>query len=163
LVGADLIVLTKSDLVEPERTVSVTQWLAGVSQAPVIDAPNGEVSSDVVLGAQIASATAPNPAVLEAADHRYERWAWRPIGPVDPSSLDAFLAELPHGLLRLKGVVEVSTEAGVVARLVHVVGTTISSTVIADVGFVGLEAIGIRGVFDVARIEQSALKYLLPA
>lgn len=163
LAGADLLLITKADLVASERVDDVARWLAEISDAPAIVASLGTVDTDVVLGARTLAATATMRATPRPADHRYERWAWSQTGMVEPGSLDAFLADLPTGLLRLKGVVEVRRDEGTTAMLVQVVGTTISSTEVADVGLLGLEAIGVRGLFDPLRIEQSAVRYLRPA
>jgi G3E family GTPase len=163
LAGADLVIVTKSDLVGPETVDRVVQWLGGVSRAPLLEASRGDVDPDVVLGARVAGASVPARTSSGSADHLYERWAWNQSGPVTQSSLDAFLRELPPGLLRLKGVIELQIETGLAATLVQVVGRTVSLTAIAEAGFAGVEAIGIRGVFDRERIERSALQYLRPA
>jgi len=158
LTGADLLVVTKSDLVGPEATARVTEWLREMSDAPVVDAPHGAIDSDVVLGATVIGATSTH--ARPQADDRYERWAWTPNAPVDRSVLDAFLSELPAGLLRLKGVVDVVSGDGASPVSVQVVGRSIDVRSIAASEATGIEAIGVRGVFDALRIEQSAVKYL---
>ena len=163
LAGADLLLLTKSDLVRPESAQQVRRWLGTMSEAPVLDAPLGAIDADVVLGVRTVAASAREGRRAAPADLRYERWAWRQSDPVAARSLDAFIAELPPGLLRLKGVVDVHEGDTRTTRLVQVVGTAVSSTEVADMGFFGLEAIGIRDVFDAVRIEQSAVQYLRPA
>ena len=163
LAGADLVILSRSDLVRPGTIEHVMQWLDSVTDAPVIDAPLGDVDTDVVLGARVTSSSRMSRSSPSSADDRYERWAWNARGPVAQRSLDAFLRELPPGLLRLKGVVEVRSGDSTKATLVQVVGTTVSQTAVADMGFTGVEAIGVRDVFDPVRIEQSALKYLRSA
>ena len=163
LAGADLVIVTKSDLVEPESLERLVQWLGGVSEAPLIIAPRGEIAADVVLGARVTSATHTKRVSASVADHPYVRWSWSQSGPVTRQSLDAFVADLPPGLLRLKGVVEVRGEKGSAATLLQVVGATVSLSVVTDLGFTGLEAIGVRDVFDPVRIEQSAVKYLQPS
>lgn len=160
---ADLLVVTKPDVVGPGDIERVVQWLTGMSTAPHVVAANGEVDIDVVLGARLttpAQATSPSPST--AAD-LYERWSWNPVGPVSRESLAEFL-EAPHpGLLRLKGVIEVRTETGTAMTLVQVVGPTSDVGPAGDVAPTGLEAIGIRGVFDASLIDESALQYLRPA
>ena len=160
LAGADLLLITKTDLVRPETVEQVAQWLDTVSDAPVIDARSGQVDADVVLGAQVTSAPQASRSPLTSANDRYERWAWNLSWPVAQGSLDAFLSELPPGLLRLKGVVEVRNGDGTTAMLLQVVGTTVSLTAVPDVGFTGIEAIGVRDLFEPTRMERSALKYL---
>lgn len=164
LAGADLVIVTKSDLVGAAATERVTRWLAGESDAPIIEAPNADIASDVVLGVSVMNSTATSstaPSVV--VDERYVRWAWTPAGPIDRSALDAFLADLPSGLLRLKGVIEIRTEDATTAVLIQVVGSSIQLTTFASSDVGGVEAIGVRGVFDAVQIEQSAVKYLRPA
>lgn len=162
LAGADLLVVTKSDVVGADATSRVVEWLGQVSDAPVIDAPNGAVGSDVVLGAAVTGTT--RSSASPPADERYERWAWTPSGPVDRAALDAFLSELPTGMLRLKGVIDVRPVEGapsaVVRVVVQVVGGAIDVRPFDASGATGVEAIGIRGVFDIVRIERSAVEYL---
>lgn len=164
LAGADLVIVTKSDLVGAAATERVMRWLAGESDAPIIEAPNADIASDVVLGISMMNSTATSsrePSVV--VDERYVRWAWTPAGPIDRSALDAFLAELPSGLLRLKGVIEIRAEDATTAVLVQVVGSSIQLTTLASSDVDGVEAIGVRGVFDAVQIERSAVKYLRPA
>lgn len=162
LVGADLVILTKSDLVDMLATERVQQWLTGVTKAPVLAAPMGAIDIDIVLGTRSADTAAQSREVPAAADDLYVRWTWRQSGPVTRRSLDAFVADLPPGLLRLKGVVEVRSDDGTVTTMVQVVGSAISTNEVEDVGLRGIEAIGIRDLFDPGRIERSALKYLQP-
>lgn len=163
LAGADLLIVTKSDLVSSDTLEHVVQWLETVTRAPVVDGQGGAIGTDVVLGASTTTTPQRVRGRSTSADERYERWAWTPVGPVARQALDAFLADLPPGLLRLKGVVNVDIGIGSTATLVQVVGNAISLSVVADLGSMGLEAVGVRGVFDPARIEASALKYLRPA
>ncbi len=160
LKGADLLILTKVELVTPEAQVETKEWLERVSEAPVIVVSNGEISSDVVLGAQLSDRERSPLDVSEAADERYERWEWRMTESIQRCSLEAFLAELPAGLLRLKGIVPVPGDDGIETLLVQVVGASISLTLVENVGVHGLEAIGVRNVFDHLRMDRSAVKYL---
>ena len=162
LEGADLVILTKSDVVTPAAQAETRDWLERLVAAPVVSASSGEISSDVVLGARLTHRAVPFGEVSQPADQRYERWGWRATEPIERGSLEAFLEKLPAGLLRLKGVIRVEGDVSE-ALLVQVVGTTVSVTPIGNVEASGFEAIGIREVFDRLDIERSALEHLRPA
>lgn len=175
LQAADLLVLTKSDLVGVDVAEEVVRWLGTVATAPVLDAPNGRLGADVVFGVEPELNRGDGDAAGEGelagsassgtADDRYSRWSWRQTGSIARDALDAFLAELPPGLLRLKGVVSLapSDPERPSSVLVQVVGSSVSVTTTDISGVGGLEAIGLLEVFDRVQIERSALRYLSPA
>ncbi len=165
--GADLVILTKNDLVDDDGVVDVTQWLASVSSAPVVAARSGDVPLEAVLGVrpgtgstvQPPDGTGPGP----NHDDGYCRWSWRSAGLVDAAGLEAFLNAIPPGVLRLKGTVEVTEDGGEPARrLVQVVGRTVSVTSTANLTVAGLEAIGTRAGLDLAKLDAAALEHLRP-
>jgi hypothetical protein len=77
-------------------------------------------------------------------DNRYVRWSWTG-GVIPAATVDSLLADLPLGLLRLKGWID----AGEQRLLVQVVGTRTSAAPSAS-GVAGsrLEAIAVSGEFD---------------
>ena len=105
LVGADLILLTKSDLCEPAAVRAVEDWLddvtAGVARLSIVE---GIVPASVVLGVE------PSLGSVDPghSDHRhtaaYMTWDWSGR-PATRSGLEAFLDAIPDGVLRLKGYV----------------------------------------------------------
>ena len=139
LAGADLVVMTKTDLcAEPQRQAASGAIVSVAGSAPI---ESVDVPVDVVLGLR-------PPGSLGAApvdhDEHYLRWSW--IGGVIlAANVGDLLAELPGGLLRLKGWIDTGDEH----LLVQVVGAS-TSTVQADSGARGsrLEAIALRGGFD---------------
>ncbi len=153
LAGADLIVVTKADLVDPATLAAVGDWLdraaPGIAR---VTAQRGGIPVEVVLGCS-ADRVLSIPAVDHDHDHDHDHdelyvtGSWTSAVPVGRSQLDEFLAELPPGLLRLKGVVELSDDTAV---NVDVVGRSVEVTT-ATPGTprtTRLVAIGLRHIFD---------------
>lgn len=139
LVGADLIVLTKTDLCsasEREAARTAVESIAG--PAPV---DGGDVPVDAVLGLRPSARLEAAPA---SHDELYVRWSW--VGGVVPvSNVDDLLADLPPGLLRLKGWIDTGDQH----LLVQVVGRTATAEPgVSDVSGSRLEAIAVTGEFD---------------
>ena len=139
LAGADLIVLTKADLCSGSEREAACTVIESIARSAPVD--GSDVPVDVVLGLRpserldMASA---------AHDDRYIRWSW--IGGVIPAAhVDSLLADLPLGLLRLKGWIDTGEQQ----LLVQVVGPTTSAAPSAS-GVEGsrLEAIAVSGDFD---------------
>jgi G3E family GTPase len=121
--AADLLVLNKSDLVEPGELAATHAWLrdvAGPSTA-IVQTAFGAVPVDVVLGARPA-VTAPPPAARDAGEHRhhdhdhdhdedghpphpdFETWSWSAADAVSGAGLVSALRGLPDGIVRAKGL-----------------------------------------------------------
>jgi G3E family GTPase len=117
LAGADLIVLTKTDLCTDQIVVRSIETIEGVATGvPVIRAPT---PADVVLGVGVrASLVEPvRDNHLQVSEHRhadgaddsrYERWSWT-AGPVSEPAHDVFADHL-RGVLRLKAVLDIGVE-----------------------------------------------------
>jgi G3E family GTPase len=139
LAGADLIVLTKADLCSGPERQAACNVIKSISQSALVD--GSDVPVDVVLGLR------PSERLDMAAvehDNRYVRWSWTG-GVIPAATVDSLLADLPLGLLRLKGWID----AGEQRLLVQVVGTRTSAAPSAS-GVAGsrLEAIAVSGEFD---------------
>ncbi|MFK7918101.1 MAG: GTP-binding protein [Ilumatobacter sp.] len=163
LVRADLVVLTKTDVVTPELLVGVKDWVGLQCDAPIVESAFGSVDVDVLLGPVIASPSDESrrrDAEQAHAVSHYVRWAWTPSHPVDSSQLDEFLFRLPPGLLRLKGVLPVIAGEGIENRLVQVVGRRSSVTASASPTPLGLEAIGVGELVEASTLEALAVQYL---
>lgn len=138
LEGADLVVLTKTDLVDESRVDRVRQWCSVTSDgAPVVVADFGAVPVDLVLGVTARELT-------DADDHDhgglYGRWSWTSSEPSTRTAVDEFLAGVPASVLRLKGEIALDTGGGV---LVDVVGRTTEVRPAETVSSSRLEAIGV--------------------
>ncbi|MGA9275443.1 CobW family GTP-binding protein [Ilumatobacter sp.] len=164
LVGADLVVVTKDDLCDPAETERVVTWIGTQTDAPTVRTQHGEIALDLVLG----PGTRPSGSDVQRsrdAPHdldggEYITWsAFTEVVAAD--DLDGFLSNLPDGVLRMKGVVDVRGRSGAVsARLVQVVGRTVAITDVAGSGERGLEAIGVAGVLDPVSLQSRAKEYL---
>ena len=139
LAGADLIVLTKADLCSGSERRAACTVIESIAQSAPVD--GSDLPVDVVLGLRPSERLD-----MASAEHddRYVRWSW--IGGVIPAaSVDSLLADLPLGLLRLKGWIDTGEQQ----LLVQVVGPTTSAAPSAS-GVEGsrLEAIAVSGEFD---------------
>jgi G3E family GTPase len=141
IVGADLVVVTKSDVCDEDRLAQVEQWLAATSRgAPTILVVEGRIPTDVILGVR---PIAPIPAVSESARHddRYDTWSWTSTEPVSRAVVDRFVDVLPAAVLRVKG--RVLLDDGTWA-LVQVVGRRADITTCAPGDRSELVAIAVR-------------------
>lgn len=160
LVGADLLVVTMTDVCQPSEVTEVVEWLATQSEAPQVLVSHGRIATDVVLGA---SASVESVRVGDA--HLLERGVYvtwsTPTEVTDDGRLNDFLSQLPEGLLRMKGFVDVRRGSdAVTTRLVHVVGRGVSVEDTVLDGPRVLEAIGVAGVLDETRLDALADGYL---
>lgn len=117
LAGADIILVTRSDLCAPAARDAVDDWLEERAPGvPRITATNGDVPTDVILGAR--------PAGVRPAGHQHDVGAlysvteWAADAPVGRAGLDRFLAALAPGVLRAKGVIALDDGTGVVVQVV---------------------------------------------
>jgi G3E family GTPase len=122
---ADLVVITKPDVCDEQRLATVEEWVAATSGgAPSIQVVDGQVPSDVILGAT--SLYRPTDTHADAGhDSQYRSWSWTSTDPMHRDVLDGFLAELSAEVLRVKGRVRLDDGTWV---LVQVVGRRIDVT-----------------------------------
>ena len=108
LAGADLIVLTKGDISD-DRTASAAEALVRrkAPEALIARADHGMIDVDLILGQRPTTTPAADSSTPE---HRYATWSWS--GGVLPSErLDRLVVDLPDGVVRLKGIVDLGTES----------------------------------------------------
>jgi G3E family GTPase len=154
LQGADLVLVTKSDLCDPEELEAVGRWLDEISGgAPRVAVTDGDVSTDVVLGVRSENqgATAPTSGHTD----RYLTWSWTSSRPVASAALQSFLEALPSGVLRLKGFVALDDGSSV---LVQVVGRQSAITPLRERLETDsrLVAIGLEELLDPAGLDRIA-------
>lgn len=109
--AADLIVLTKTDEAGPARSArALARLLARCPGTPVQAAVHGDLPADVALG--VRSTRDPRLSAAAPWDHgeAFESWSLEGAAPLDAERLDAFLAALPSGLLRAKGVLHLAQD-----------------------------------------------------
>lgn len=144
LSGADLVVLTKTDLSTTSECDKAISAIRAATDSEIIS--DVGVPIDVVLGLR------PDAIRLDVApaghDDQYIRWEWTG-GSMRADVLDELLDDVPAGLLRLKGWV--ATDGGHV--LVQAVGRNVQATPVWTATFGSrLEAIGVSGQLDVAEL-----------
>ncbi len=117
MASADLLVLNKTDLVPPGRLVSLKADLAvRFGKTPMIDAEQGKVSLDALMGLPAAldrclagaaheSSHAHGHAYNEAPepDHPFESGSWSAKGVLPADGLVRALKQLPRSVIRVKG------------------------------------------------------------
>jgi G3E family GTPase len=108
--GADLLVLTKTDLVEHARLADVLAWLGEIAPGtPIVQSAHGHLSTEIVLG-DIAPTPSTPAASVETHAVDYDRWSHVGTEPIDRSVLEAFVSALPEGVLRAKGIIHLSDD-----------------------------------------------------
>jgi G3E family GTPase len=145
IVGADLVVVTKSDVCDERQLSDVERWVATTSGgAPSIRVVDGRIPADVILGvAERRTTMTPPPSPAEAQhDDRYQSWSWSSTATVEREVLDRFVGELAPEVLRVKGRVRLDDGSWV---LVHVVGRRVDVTPTAPAHSSQLVAIAVRG------------------
>lgn len=140
LESADLLLLTKCDLLPAAEVDAIQHWLGGQAAAPVLRTVRGDVPIEVLLGDFERMPGAVPPPDEPAADEpgsgrllgratgalrppahaaaRYDSAAFTVPGPVDPPRLAAALACLAPPLVRAKGLVPAADGSLQVVQLV---------------------------------------------
>jgi G3E family GTPase len=105
--AADLLVLNKTDLVEPARLADAHAWLreiAGPSTA-IVEAAYGAVPADVVLGVQAGDRGHRTEHDHDHAAHAsFETWSWSGSEAISGHGLVDAIQALPTGIVRAKGL-----------------------------------------------------------
>ena len=108
--AADLLVVSKADLVEPAELADVRAWLREIvgPSTSIVDGELGKVPADVVIGAHDVASRPPAEAHDHCADdHRhatFETWSFSGAAPISGTGLVEAIAAFPDGIVRAKGV-----------------------------------------------------------
>lgn len=109
IAAADLVILSKIDLVDQATRAADLDWLAKHFPGKrIVEAVDGDVPPDILLG--IESSRDIDEAALEAEDHAHD-FASVSVSveePLDDGRLQDFFATLPEPLLRAKGFVNLA-------------------------------------------------------
>ena len=146
LAQADLVILTKSDLVSPKGLERVTTWLRGKAPGTrIVQVTRGEVSAAAILGVL----PLPKQGRATGADAHglFNSVVLAPEGQVDAVAFAKTLAEEP-GITRAKGFVR--TAEGM--ALIHVVGHRSDVEPATRDHPVGVVCIGLKADFDGAKV-----------
>ncbi len=115
--SADVLIVNKADLVDDQTLSRTLEWLGRISPGvPTITTTRAAVAPELLGAPGRRSSGSPTPLGEPELDV---------IGidrelPLRPGALESFLAGLPPGVLRVKGVVAVEGEPG--RRIAHAVG-----------------------------------------
>ncbi|MEM8593178.1 MAG: CobW family GTP-binding protein [Pseudomonadota bacterium] len=150
LEGADIVLLSKADLVAGERAGGLEAWLKTVSPASeVLPVAGGQIPNAVVLGAVNRG---DGLRVRAGEDHGalYRSIVFDPAGSVNADALADILATPALGIIRAKGIFE--GEDGKLCE-VQAVGARVTSKEAESVPKkLGLVCIGLEARLDVAGI-----------
>lgn len=125
LAGADMILVTRSDMCAVDEVAAVGEWLEErFPGVPRLTVTAGDVPVDVVLGARPDDVPAATPGAGHSLGDLYDSQEWSSRHPVPAAALDRFLDRLAPGVIRAKGLVALDDGAGIE---VQVVGRSIST------------------------------------
>jgi G3E family GTPase len=114
--AADLLVLNKTDLVEPAALADTRAWLrevAGPSTA-IVETAFGDIGADVVLGAKPTARQASDNHGHDHEHHHhpeFESWSWSSPQPISGTGLVEAIKALPDGIVRAKGLLHLREDA----------------------------------------------------
>ncbi|MGJ8545056.1 MAG: CobW family GTP-binding protein [Sulfitobacter sp.] len=146
LAQADLLLLTKSDLVSADALAALKNWIAGKAPGTrILPVTKGDVPISALLGAVPFPARGHRP---DPGPHsRFDSLLLTPPPGTDAQSLARALAADP-GVTRAKGFVQGPNGT----QIIHVVGTRAEVTPAAAAHASGVVCIGLREDFNPARI-----------
>ncbi len=153
--AADILIANKMDLLDGEERAAVLDWIAGLGlAAQVLTAEHCRVPTELLSAAPrgaMAVEDEPDP-----HHDTYARWAFTGTAGVSRQAAEAFLAALPRGVLRAKGVIEIDGESW----LLQAVGERRTLSPWRSAGPTRLVAIGVRGRFDPGALDRLAERHL---
>jgi G3E family GTPase len=120
LAAADIIVLSKTDLIGAEEQRQVSNWIAAEAPgARILDRSGRDSFTAFVLAGRVArvwSAISARPAAPEHSHEDHARlfatWSFCADRPLDGCALRAAIAALPTAVIRAKGIVRLIEAAG---------------------------------------------------
>src|SRR5262245_38134545 len=132
LTAADLILLNKIDLISEEQLAAVEKEIHAIAQhARILRSVEGRVPLDAVLGIDSErELLGHDEHEHEHAVHPFETWTFREARPLFWKELAPVLANLPYGIFRAKGFLNLAERPGD-RLLLHVVGGRVHVRTIA--------------------------------
>lgn len=158
LKGADLIVLNKTDLVEETALGDLETWLQAVApDAPVIRTSYSRIPVSALFGIGHIER-----AVAHGGHEEYVTWQFARDAPLPRRLIDAFLADLPTGVLRGKGFFSVNVDdgSGPGCLLYQQVGQRITLTAHPELRRTEVVMIGLAANLDLNALETAADRHL---
>lgn len=123
LAGADAVLLTKADLVNPARVEEVRRWVAGVTPGARILERRADVSGMLAAGFAAPTTTPGQADGSKSTAHADTHQTWSLVWPgsVERGELRRLMQGLPDDVVRAKGVARTTGRADT-RTLVQVVG-----------------------------------------
>ena len=103
--GADLVVMSRTDVADEAQLVRTEEWLADTTGATVLRAP---VPTAVILGPRLRNMPDENAPTLTAHPHDHVSITRHLDGPVARASVETWIRARPGGVVRAKGLVRVA-------------------------------------------------------
>jgi G3E family GTPase len=158
--AADIIVLNKCDLAAAEQRADLHTWIAGIApHARIIESTEGRVPTAFLLGQRDPAADddLQLPEALPDADAMFASWSYRSELLLGRTRVWQVLNDLPHGVIRAKGVLHFGEAQGY-RTILQMVGRRVQVYRGEPWGdqppFNQLVAIGAPGVIDNAELQQ---------
>lgn len=157
IAGADLLVVTKADLVSADVLAATIAWLELQRPGVPLVVSRGRVPYEVITGIGADRSTTDLTSALPTDDHAtsHRSLVVRTDEPFDEVLLRAVFASSPEGLVRAKGLVKLQQRPG--RFVLHVVGARVALTPDADPAATGtgstVVCIGVGPAFDPSALE----------
>jgi G3E family GTPase len=111
LAAADLLVLSKVDLLDETKKKQARDWIAAeFPDKPVIEAVNGDVHEQAILGIASTREMRAESQVSYDHDHHFDSLSFNIDEALDRERLHKLFESLPESLLRAKGVLNLEEE-----------------------------------------------------
>ena len=105
---ADIVLLNKCDLVSEDQAMAVERTLRGaLPEMRIIRTQNAEISVRLLLENDLQIAGRPIPS-HHAHNHvgEFDAWSWKGAAPLSLTAFQQALKRLPHGVIRMKGILQ---------------------------------------------------------
>lgn len=107
--SADLLIVNKSDLIEPNELAALGDWLADTApETARLTAQRGCVDAAMLL----APLRGDEASAADSTFHDdFDSWSFRASEPLRRDDVEAFLTALPPGVVRAKGILRLTDDA----------------------------------------------------
>ncbi len=150
--GADMVILNKTDIASPAQISATEATLRAASpRIRLLATSQADLPRDLLFAAHNEREPHPHAHVHDHGEE-FEAWHWRSSQPIHEAPFRAAVRKLPPGIVRAKGVVQITGANG---RLVfHLVGkrTEFAHEPHTPPSETAVVAIGRRGSFDPAAL-----------
>ncbi len=141
--SADLVICNKIDLVDDQHLAGTHDRIRAMTRAPVLDARNAEVSTDVLVAPLSAARERLEPSDKKSAHITHATRTHVFEMPPSRETLESFLDALPRSTLRAKGFVRLADGTHVLVQLVGARrSVSLTDVVPAECGLVLIDAPG---------------------